>query len=117
MNYLVRLTAPDHDAETFEELEDAHARFAELTKDHPDARISLIGPNGLLLRRRPANSDRCHFCPQPAPATWPVTGFGSDNNTRLHDVVSLCPEHHTALSDSAGLTVNGWRWAVGHSAG
>ncbi len=119
MSFTVRVRDPEtRFSERFEDIDEASERFAELCEEHRAARVSLYGPGGLLVRRRPPNDSVCRFCDQPSAGTWPVTGLGSDMNTRTHDVFALCPDHHATISRApSGFAAGGLRWLSGHSLG
>ena len=118
VRYAVRVRdAEGHSvSEIFTDVEEAHGRFAELAEEHTTERVSLYGPGGALLRRRPANPERCAFCDEPPSGAFPVTALGSDAGTRHRDVLALCPEHHAAVTGmDGGLAFGPWRWHPGHS--
>lgn len=101
-------------AEAFEDVETAFERFYEVCEERRADRVSLYGPGGVLIRRRPAAPDRCQFCTNPAPGHWPVSRQTLDGSARFRDIVALCPAHHAALA--RGENVPGpWLWKLGHA--
>lgn len=100
--------------EHFEDLEEAEHRFTEVAAEDADHRISLHGPGGVLLRRRPANPGTCGLCGAEASIHVPVTATGTDPSTRRRDVIAVCAEHHAALTATPGEFRHGpWRYQVG----
>jgi hypothetical protein len=101
-------------SEEFEDAEEAHERFYVVCEERRTDRVSLYGPGGVLLRRRPASPETCHFCDQPASGQWPVSRQPRDGSARFRDVIALCPAHHAALARGDDV-VEGWRWKLGHA--
>jgi hypothetical protein len=116
--YVVRAREPGAapTAESFATVEEAHERFGELAEERPTARLSLYGPGGTLIRRRPPTGSPCAFCTNPATGDWPVTAFGMDPGTRRREVLPLCGQHHAAVaSTEAGYAFGAWTWHAGHN--
>ncbi len=107
----IRPGGPD---EQFEDIEEAQHRFTELAAGDDEHKISLYGPGGVLLRRRPANPCACALCGSEASIHVPVTATSTDPATRRRDVIAVCSEHHAALTAQAGEYRHGpWRYQVG----